>query len=228
MNYKLFTIVIMFSFCIMSLSACGSTGSSNSNPSNLVADNMSKDDSNKKGKYKIGDTVSTGLYEFTLKKADLTIACSNANDETFLLPKEYDPDSDKNNPFVAPIGTTMIGLQFEFKNLDRTGHSIGHRDADIPLTMKMTYDGKEYTLYRQYDASSTHQYELELDANYTLWDGRIDKRVTGRIIDPGQLTNIITYAVVPVNITDFESPFDLTLYLKDEKGKKVYFTYKIN
>lgn len=179
-------------------------------------------------KYKIGDTVSTEIYEFTLKRADLTIACSNSNDETYLLPKEYDASDDSNNPFVAPMGTTIISLEFDIKNLDRAKHGIGYSSGDLPLNWEVTYNGENYSLYRKYDAQASYNPGFDLDANYTIWDGVLEKEVTGRLIEPGQSTNIVTYAVVPVNITDMDSPFEITVFLKDVSGEKVYFTYSIN
>lgn len=72
--------------------------------------------------YELGETVSTDIIDFTLEKAVFTIACENANGEVFLLPVEY--ESGANNPFVAPVGETLVAVTFTIRNNNRTSANI--------------------------------------------------------------------------------------------------------
>ncbi len=73
--------------------------------------------------YKIGDTVSTDILEFTLDSATLAIALSNVLDDTYCEPKEYNPQDDANNPLVCGKGHTYAAFTYTVSNLDRTSYN---------------------------------------------------------------------------------------------------------
>ncbi|WP_417344082.1 hypothetical protein [Evtepia gabavorous] len=90
--------------------------------------------------YKLGDTVTTDIAEFTLDTAQFTIALSNINDETYFTPKEFDAQLDAGNPYVAPTGHTYASFTYTVTNLDRASMEF-HGDSSISVE----YDGKMYS-----------------------------------------------------------------------------------
>ncbi|MBO5462882.1 MAG: hypothetical protein J6A49_06160 [Clostridia bacterium] len=73
--------------------------------------------------YKIGDTVSSDILEFTLDKATLAIALNNVMDENYGSPKEYNAQADNNNPFVCAKGNTYAAFTYTINNRDRTNYT---------------------------------------------------------------------------------------------------------
>ena len=57
-----------------------------------------------------GDTVSTDILTFTLDEAQLAVALDSTLNENYAEPKEYDPQTDAQNPFVAATGHTYAAF----------------------------------------------------------------------------------------------------------------------
>lgn len=116
--------------------------------------------------YRVGDTVSTIYYDFTLEKAVFTEALSPeeyGEDEwsrfsAYTLPAAYDPNADQK---VASVGQKFAYIEFTIHNKDRKEHylfgdSLGFFDSDVGVNftgvqveensymcfLAVTYEGK--------------------------------------------------------------------------------------
>lgn len=92
-----------------------------------------------------GETVSTGLFRFTLDAAQLTLALSNEIDDQYALPKAYDPQQDQKNPYVAQVGHTFVALTYTVENISRAAEefhrsggfaTVGYQGVDYPVKVQ--------------------------------------------------------------------------------------------
>ena len=90
--------------------------------------------------YHIGDTVSTNLFSFTLDAATLAIALENTHGENFGNPKEYNPQEDNGNPYVAPTGHTYAAFTYTVENISRSSEEFHGGNF-----VKVIYKDTEYT-----------------------------------------------------------------------------------
>lgn len=98
-----FTIVVALALC---LAGCGNSGSSSA--ANTGSLSSAETQHEEIAKYKVGDTVSTDLLEFTLNDSQLAIALNNqlqigtgfTYDNTYYLPKDYNPEADAKTPML--------------------------------------------------------------------------------------------------------------------------------
>ena len=147
---------------ILSLTACGGgkTGDgTNSDTPGGGESSISKDVQEEVQYYKVGDTVSTDIFEFTLEDANLALALNNGLDENYFTAKEYDPEKDAKNPYVAPKGHTYVAFTYTVNNLDRAS-----ADFYKGSTISVEYDGEKYSGKKD-GAYYLHQEGMYLDAN---------------------------------------------------------------
>ncbi|MCD7717266.1 MAG: hypothetical protein LUI39_12600 [Lachnospiraceae bacterium] len=80
--------------------------------------------------YRLGDSISTDIMDFTLDSAQFAIALENTYGDDYLLPKEYDASDDAKNPFVASIGHTLVYFSMIITNNNRTSLNINDTFSD--------------------------------------------------------------------------------------------------
>ena len=93
----------------------------------------------KEKNYSLGEQVKTELIKFKLLEGKYSYALSSTLNETYGAPKEYDEKSDKDSPFLASKGHTLVALSFSVENLDRT-------DLELENSfIEAKYNGKKYS-----------------------------------------------------------------------------------
>ena len=168
--------------------------------------------------YQIGDTVSTDIVEFTLDEAELAIALSNMQDETYGMPKEYSPQEDAQNPFVAATGHTYATFTYTLSNLDRTSFN-----GELPLV------SAQYQ-----DAASDKQVDCaELSAESGVWESNGNNPVSPVyswhfVLKVGEQRSFRSFIDLPVEADTLTDSFILTAELPVSDGSTANFSYLID
>lgn len=174
----------------------------------------------------LGETVSTEIFEFTLERAELAIAADGTvSKEKILMPKEYDADVDRENPYVAPTGSVLVTFSCTVKNLDRGSLGFCYNDTSGDPIVTFRYKGKEYkatqTSYAKPDGADI------FDIFYKL---------NNEIMSPGEELALRGCLTVSVD-ADLNDPFELVVRIPapgkiDESDctsdKQEMFIYQIN
>lgn len=202
MRKILLTVMCIMSLCLFS--ACGGAQSE---------------------KYELGDTVSTDIVDFKLEKADFAIACENTVNENYLLPRSYNPSTDTKNPFVAPVGKTIVAMTFTVKNNNRTSIHFGSAFGDWDLYWKVRYKGSKYSLHD----NDTDALYLDFHSSLIRYNGgKWNLSETDSIIlDPGKTITVRTFGIIDTEVEDLNDSFDLIVNVMSSKGNNKY-TYAIN
>ncbi len=175
--------------------------------------------------HKLGETVSTDIFEFTLNAAEFTVALSSVYDEAYFTPKEYEPDADADNPYVAPVGHTYVAFSYTVKNLDRASSEF--HDGYF-ATVK--YDGKKYN---NMEEGAYFQYN---DEQYLDVDGKLKSKKGGEwYTDPGNNLLLLTgeketrraYIDIETEIKDLTEDVEITIKIPNSEGKEEAFTFLV-
>lgn len=175
--------------------------------------------------HKLGETVSTDIFEFTLNAAEFTVALSSICDETYFTPKEYEPDADADNPYVAPVGHTYVAFSYTVKNLNRASSEF--HDGHF-ATVK--YDGKKYN---NMEEGAYFQYNNE---QYLDVDGKLKTKKGGEwYSDPGNNLLLLTgeketrraYIDIETEIKDLTEDVEITIKIPNSEGKEEAFTFLV-
>lgn len=202
---KLIAFLLAVVTCV-SLAACGASSNGNY--------------------HKLGETVSTDIFEFTLDAAEFTVALSNIVDETYFTPKEYNSQTDSDNPYVAPVGHTYAAFTYTVKNLNRASSEF-HNGYSF-VTVK--YDGKKHSAMEE---GAFFQYE---DEQYMDASGNLEKRQGNKWYkDPGNNLLLLTgeketrraYIDIETNVNDLTSDVEITFKIPNSEGKTEEFTYLV-
>lgn len=161
---------------------------------------------NAKETYHLGDTVSTDIFEFTLDEAAFAYALNNLKGDNYFAPKEYNAATDKNNPYVAETGETLVAVKYTVKNNGRTSEELYKGGF---FTVK--YDGKAYppvpigvlTLHASNKADSV-------------------------LVGAGDTETHRAYAEIGVDVKDLSDGFTITVQIPNSDGKTEKFTYTID
>lgn len=228
---KLFALMLAAALAL-SLAACGGGGAEDTNTSGAGnGDTTSTDTPSGGGEddsapteeepqekveyYKIGDTVSTDIIEFTLDEAELAIALSNTVDENYFLPKEYDPQRDAKNPLVAAKGHTYATFSYTICNLDRTNYN-----GKLPF---VTAEYKDTTSNKQVDGA-----EYKGDTWITTGNNPTSPVYSWRfVLDVGIERSFRSFIDIPVEADDLTDGFLLNIELPISDGTTSIYTYKI-
>lgn len=201
---KITAIFLAIVICI-SLNACGSSSNSDY--------------------HKLGETVSTDIFEFTLNAAEFTVALNNIKDEMYFTPKEYDPNSDADNPFVAPVGHTYVAFSYTVENLNRSSSEF--HDGSFAA---IKYDGKKYSSMEE---GAYFQYN---DEQYLDADGKLKSKKGGEwYSDPGNNLLLLTgeketrraFIDIETEIKDLTEDVEITVKIPNSEGKEESFTFLI-
>lgn len=179
-------------------------------------DNKTEESKTPEITYKIGDTVSTDIAEFTLNDSQLTIALSNTNDETYYLPKEYNAERDARNPYVASTGRTLVYIDFTLSAIDRS-----QVNTKVPFTVD--YNGKDYF------CTSNTGYEKKIKSSrYTINNEWKKFSSSNILLFTNESSQFRGYGSIEVNIDNLKDKYYITFELPNSEGKTQDFTYVIN
>ena len=211
---------------IITMCGCGSTEISLTNQGQKTESSVGdtgEDSNNDTMAVALNTTVTTDRVDFTLEKAQFTIACSNTVDDNYLLPKEYDAANDNSNPHVASVGKTLVALTFTITNRDRTSLNVPD-SSGWHLDWKVLYKGNEWRLKRQ----GTDSYGIDFHyASVQENDGSWKRSDTdNKILQPGQSITVRTYGVLDMEPDDLSDDFVLTVNLPSSSGYQM-FDYQV-
>lgn len=202
---KIISLVLVIVLCL-SFAACGISGGSTTY-------------------YKLGDTVSTDIFEFTLNAAEFTVALNNINDDNRYTPKEYDPEEDDDNPYVAPVGHTYAAFSYTVTNLNRASSEF-HTGSFASVE----YENKKYSAM---DEGAYFQYEQE---QYMDVNGSLKTKKAGEwYSDPGNNLLLLTGEKetrraridIEAEIKDLTADVKITFKIPNSEGKTEDFTYLV-
>lgn len=173
----------------------------------------------------IGDSVESDIMGFTLDAAEPTVAVENSGAATFgpgsdglakedyFLPKEYDPEVDKDNPYVAAKGHTLVHLTFTASNLDRDYVEVG----DDLFTVRC--NGGEYSF--DFDT-------FKLGAVSTTNAGWVSINTTNDLMEVGDTSTYRCYVDIPVDIDELGDGFEVVVNLPNSEGETTPFVYQVD
>lgn len=227
---KVFALFMALALCL-SLCACGNEASPSADESGGDTTLAAEDTTTPETYYQIGDTVSTNLFNFTLDAAELAIALENTYGETYGDPKEYNPQEDSNNPFVAPTGHTYVAFTYTVENISRASEDFQSFSGDPDWgSLKIIYKDTEYTtgivdcavLYYQ-----DHQY---LDINGQLKTNAANRwyayHASNMLVGASEKQSSKAYADFAVEVDSLTDEFYLCVRVPSSEGSEV-FTYYI-
>lgn len=177
--------------------------------------------------YNIGDTVSTDLFSFTLDAAALAIALENDYGENFGIPKEYNPQVDSKNPYVAPTGHTYAAFTYTVQNIGRSSEEFHSGDF-----VQITYNGKKYkatmndiaVLYHQtnqyYDSASGKMGTNKANTWYSNPSNNM-------LVGAAEMQSRRAYADFEVEADSLTDAFNIRVSIPSSKGEEV-FIYQIS
>ena len=174
--------------------------------------------------HKFGDTVSTDLIEFSLDRASVTIALENTYGEDYYTPKEYDPVTDANNPFVAKKGRTFAAYTCTITNLDRVS-------ANCLPSVIIEYDGNEYrgcgygTYYLYQARTYLDQYGKQHINAANAWYTDVASNL---LLSAGEKRTIRAYTDMAVEVSDLTDDFIFKIELPCSDGTKTTFAYSVS
>ena len=153
--------------------------------------------------YRLGDTVSTDIFEFTLDEATFAYALNNVTGENFFAPKEYDAENDKSNPYVADTGKTFIAVAYSVTNTGRTTTQLYKGGF---FTAK--YNGKTY-------------------APIGVLTFNASNKTDNVLVEAGETESHRGYAEIGVDVDNLTDSFTITVQIPNSSGKTEKFTYSI-
>lgn len=168
--------------------------------------------------YKLGETVSSDILEFTLDKATLAIALNNTIDNDYCSPKEYNPQTDNDNPFVCAKGHTYAAFTYTIKNVDRTNYN-----GVLPL---VEAEYKDVKSDKQVDGAQYFSVNDEWkptgnNANPPVYSWHF-------VLEPESPETYRSYIDIPVDADSLTDDFILTVKLPASDGSISIFSYLIN
>ena len=175
--------------------------------------------------YKLGETVKTDIFEFTLNYAEFAVSLNNYNNDDRFTPKEYDATKDGDNPYVAPIGHTYAAFSYTVTNLNRA--SCEFHDGSF-ATVK--YNNKKY--------------QSLTEGAYFLYEDRIIMQSNGSMKtekagswynNPGSNMHLMVgeketrraYIDISTDIKDMTENVEITFEIPNSDGTKTKFTYLV-
>ena len=214
------TLIVMLSALILALlCACGGTS----------------DQPGKAPALNVGETASTDIFDLTLDDATFSIALENscgpgvkykgnsaygdgdAAAIPFLLPKEYDPEDDARNPYVAPKGHTLVAFTVTVKNNDRVAQELYEGGESLQF-VSVTYNGVEYT-----PVEAEWGMEIAEDGSWEV----PSPRISNVFVSAGESTSYRMYADVEVEPESLADGFEMTFAVPNSEGGTESFTYTV-
>jgi len=170
-----------------------------------------------KSNYKLGNTVSTDILEFTLDRAEAATALTNSfttgSADEYGTPKEYSAEEDGNNSMVASVGHTLIYFSYTANNLDRTSLDFGGFGSGKFLEIK----------YAKETYNGDIKYTAKLTSEDVHWGTYSSSNV---LLSSGEKNSYRGYVDIPVEIKK-EDTFDITFFLPNSAGQTEEFVYTV-
>lgn len=216
-NYQLLALLISAVFAL-SLTACGGSSPESDSPSTEEEPVVT---------YKVGDTVSTDLVEFTPNNIQFAIALTGsvpfgnditAADDHYIQPKEYNADDDAKNPYVAPKGSVIVAIEVTTNNLDRTSIDLDEFGGPHDF-IAVEYDGKTYA---EADSTKNGYYRVKDD----------HRSVSGTTVSNLYLGNEGPevhrgFFILPFEPSSLDDHMKVTFNLPNSDGTKTTFVYAV-
>lgn len=170
--------------------------------------------------YKLGDTVSTDMVEFTLDDAQLSIVLSNIG-SSMGEPKTYDAEIDDKNPYVAATGHTLVFSEFKIKNIH-----------DRPIELDKFSDFRKGLIEVEYN-KNTYEEQVHFLADVSKVEGEDDKifpisSTSSTRLNPDSERIIRAYLDIAADIENLNDVFYISFSLPDSSGEEKTFKYEIN
>ena len=223
---KLTTLFLIVVLCF-SFVSCSSKKTTNNNNDTQPVETEEVIEEETLQFYKLGDTVSTDIFEFTLNAAEYTIALNNVNDDDYYTPKEYDPEDDADNPYVAPVGHTYAAFSYTVSNLNRASCEF-HSGYNSFVTVE--YDGKSYS---SFDDGAYYIYEASsyIDVNGVMKTKKAGEWYSGPsnnlLLSAGERETRRAHVDVGADIKDLNSDVEITFAIPTSDGNRTEFTYLV-
>lgn len=177
--------------------------------------------------YKLGDTVSTDLVEFTPTNIQFAIALNSSvpfgnditiEDNHYLQPKEYNAEEDAKNPYVASKGNVIVAIEVTTNNLDRNSLDLDEFGGPHDF-FTVEYDG---TVYTEADKVENGYYTIPED----------HRSVSGRTVANLYLGSKGPeihrgYFELPFEPASLDDPMKVTFTLPNSDGTKTSFVFEI-
>lgn len=121
-------------------------------------------------------------------------------------PEEYNAAADKNNPYVAETGKTLVAVKYTVTNNGRTSEELYKGGF---FTVK--YDGKAYPA-------------VPIGVLHLHASNKADSVLVGA----GDTETHRAYAEIGVDVEDLSDGFTITVQIPNSDGKTEKFTYTID
>lgn len=223
-------------FGILTFSACSSGSSSESKGVSSVSSEATATT------YKLGDTVSTDIIDFTLKNATFafyadkhlefdskTRVLTAKTAENYALPEEQ-PNGDMD--FTANKGRVLICLEFVIKNNDRAKINIGGSFADwLSDDFNITYDGQDY-LVKGYDLNDpdgdTFGFDLaEAITSLSAGEKWVYSGTNNQFLEAGKELTARTVGIASFEPSSLTDAFLFRVDVLNSKKEKEQFVFSI-
>ncbi len=169
--------------------------------------------------YKLGDTVSTDITELTLERAEFAVVLSNYG-STLGEPKEYNPEEDVRNPYIAATGHTYVLTEFKLKNLDSRALDISKNSSFRKDLMTVDYNNKSYN-----DTLSVLGELIKAEDSCTVVPSTQSSHSTLRPESDFNIRGCLDIETVVENLDD---TFYITIALPNSSGQNEYFKFELN
>ncbi len=223
---KLTTLFLIVVLCF-SFVSCSSKKTNNNNNDTQPVENENVVEEETPQLYKLGDTVSTDIFEFTLNAAEFTIALNNVNDDDYYTPKEYNPEEDADNPYVAAIGHTYAAFSYTVTNLNRASCEFHNGSSGF---VSVQYDGNSYSSFDE------GAYFIYTDKTYIDTNGSMQTKKPGEWrsspssnlrLGVGEKETRRAYVDLNVDIKDLDADVQITFSIPNSDGTKTEFIYLV-
>lgn len=228
---KVILLLLVFALCLV-LCACGNEKGSaepatpdtvETSEAKTMVEEVTADNSDMQSEepelesYKLGETVQTDIAALTLDYAEFAIALGSTVGDNLMVAKEYEAQEDSDNPFVAAMGHTMVGIQYTIENLDRSSLSLDGSFNGTFITID--YQGKNYIEDTEYGAKAV----WDESGNYD-WTTYMSINI---LVEPGKTESYKCYKNLAVDVDSLEDTFYVTFIMPVSGGKTESFTYEV-
>lgn len=178
-------------------------------------------------KVALGETVSTDIVDFTLKKAALSYYASSLHDKTYAEPLE----KSSGGIFKAAKGRVLVCLTFTIKNNDRDYLDAGGYFADWGMYFKVVYNNNEYSI-NGFDLNEKDGKNcgLAFGEGVISYDGGntfSDNSSGNLIIEAGRTVTVKVVGIAKFEPDNLNDNFDLTVNIPNSDDGMEYFTYEV-
>lgn len=183
----------------------------------------------------LGETITTDIFEITLKDAALAEALDNTegrvngkgNGNQLGLPKTWDANEDAGNPWVAPRGCSLVYMDLVIKNNDRTSYDLPVRE----LIKGVKYKDKYYSTEDFILSSASANNNILLDLAYFGSNGweKSEPVTTQYPYAPysAGFTYMHRYALGIDEVDSLNDTVEIFIGVPDTEGIK-YYKYVVN